>query len=375
MFPVEVTTFRIDGVYSDNRRPDTVTYADAGEADLSRRDFTVNAMAYSEKTGLVDLYGGEEDLFTHTIRCVGNPSERFDEDALRILRALRFAATLQFSIEQHTANCIHQKAALLHNISKERISKELTRLLCGKNAGGILTDFADVFTEIIPEIAPCIGFEQNSKYHIYDVWEHTTAAIKVSQPDKYVRLALLFHDIAKPVCYRQDENGSGHFSGHEKIGAQMAESILKELKFDNKTIETVCKLVRYHYITPVASKRAVKKLLAKVGYPLFEPLMQVVKADNLAKHTFCFERADIADEMLQIASETIKSGECFTLSMLEIDGSDLTAKGLRGRNVGRILDILLGEVIDEKTLNKHELLNERADEISRELQISNARYG
>jgi tRNA nucleotidyltransferase (CCA-adding enzyme) len=372
---VEVTTYRIDGTYSDNRRPDSVIFTPAVRDDLSRRDFTINAMAYNPQTGFIDLFGGEADIFSRNLTCVGNPRERFREDALRILRALRFASTLNFTIEQNTANAIHDLSYTLKNISKERIAKEFERLLCGSNVYNVLTQFSDTVTQIIPEFEPCIGFLQHSKYHIYDVWEHTVKALSISKPYKSVRLALLFHDIAKPECFKLDKANEGHFSGHSKIGALMTEKILRNLKFDNQTINTVSKLVRYHYITPVAERKFTKKLLSEIGFDLFVPLMEVIRADNLAKNSFCFERAEAAQGMLKIAEDVVRNNECHSVSMLEIDGTEIALTGASGRNIGRILEALLTEVIAEKIPNENAALNTRAREIYEVFCIGNAKYG
>jgi tRNA nucleotidyltransferase (CCA-adding enzyme) len=364
--PVEVTTYRIDGVYSDFRRPDDVTFTQKITEDISRRDFTVNAMAYSPKRGFIDTYGGAHDLFAQTIRCVGDAEKRFEEDPLRILRALRFASKLRFKIEPETSANIHRCKDLLQNVSAERIAKELEMLLQG-NPTEILMQYADVFSVFIPEIQPSIGFVQNSKYHVYDVWKHTATAVGSSKPDRLVRLALLFHDIAKPECYLPDINGAGHFAGHEKRSAEMAEDILRRLKFDNFTIETVSSLIKYHYIAPVSDKVSVKKLLSEIGFEQLSLLTEVIKGDNLAKHAMCFERVELSSKMRDTAEEIVAARECYTISMLETGGNEIAKIGAQGKEIGKILRMLLDEVIEGKIPNNGERLEKRAEEIFKAL--------
>jgi tRNA nucleotidyltransferase (CCA-adding enzyme) len=364
--PVEVTSYRIDGTYTDYRRPDEVTFTRRIEEDISRRDFTVNAMAYSPKRGFIDIFGGAHDLFSQTIRCVGDPEMRFSEDALRILRALRFASKLRFSIDPDTAANIHRCKDLLMNVSAERIGKELEQFLLGTPTE-LLIQFSDVFSVFIPEIQPLIGFEQHSKYHVYDVWKHTATAVGASKPDRLVRLALLFHDLAKPECFRPDSLGAGHFSGHEKAGAEIAEAIMRRLKFDNATIETVSVLVRCHYISPVTDRASVKKILSEIGFDRLVLLTEVIKGDNLAKHAMCFERVELSAKMREVAEDIVASRECYNLSMLETDGNEIAKTGASGKEIGKILRMLLDEVIDGELKNNYTSLQSRAGEIYKAL--------
>lgn len=358
--PVEVTTFRVDGKYSDRRRPDEVSFSASLEDDLARRDFTINAMAYNPKKGLVDLYGGQEDLFIRKISCVGDPCERFDEDALRIMRALRFASELDFSVESRTAEAIRHMKGLLEEISPERISRELTLLLCGAGPFRVLTEFSDVFAVIIPEIKPCIGFEQHNRYHIYDVWTHTAAAVERSEIQPDVRLALLLHDIAKPRCFKQDEEGSGHFYGHEKLSAEMAETILRRLRFPNETVSRVSELIKYHYVTPIDDEKVVKRLIATVGEENFFLLTEVMKGDNRAKQGSCLERVQTLEHMRSKAEHIIAEGQCLKLSDLAVKGGDMIELGYSGKEIGEVLDEMLSAVIDEKLPNEREALIEFA---------------
>ena len=354
---VEVTTFRMDSAYSDHRHPDEVTFSDNLLDDLSRRDFTVNAMAYNHRTGVIDKFGGQKDLFKRKIKCVGEPAVRFNEDALRILRALRFASQLDFEIDDLTATAVHDMYRLLGEVSKERIASELNGIVTGKAPCEVMKRFSDVLSFIIPEIRPCIGFEQHSRYHVYNVWDHTAAAVEHSAPETEVRLALLLHDIAKPVCCNFDDEGNGHFYGHEKIGAEMAEKILRSLKYPNDTIETVCKLIKFHYITPVDDNVVVKQLLSAVGSEDFFRLAEVIKGDSRAKQRICFERVQIVENMELRAKDILDKKECISISQLDINGADVAALGARGRQIGDILNKLLALVIEEKADNiKSELL-------------------
>jgi tRNA nucleotidyltransferase (CCA-adding enzyme) len=373
--PIECTTYRVDGVYSDGRHPDSVEFTSDITADLSRRDFTINAMAYNPKDGLIDVFGGERDLFSRVLRCVGDPDDRFNEDALRIMRALRFSSVLGFEPDPPTVAAIFRNRQLLKNISKERLSKELTMLVCGKNAGTVLERFPLVLAVFIPEIIPMIGFDQHSRYHIYDVWKHSAMAVAAAKPDKYVRLALLFHDIGKPSCFKQDAMGNGHFSGHEEVGAKMTDTILRNLKYDNVTIDNVRRLVRDHYLTPVADRTSVKKLLSEIGYQNWKMLAEVLRGDNLAKHSVCFERIPVIEMMKNLADDIIEKHECYTIGMLDIDGSRISALGATGADIRRILNTLLSEVIAGTLPNNNIDLTKRSKQIYNAIRLSSIFFG
>ncbi|MGN1305617.1 MAG: CCA tRNA nucleotidyltransferase [Oscillospiraceae bacterium] len=355
---VEVTTFRIDGEYLDHRRPESVEYANNLADDLSRRDFTINAMAYNAKIGIVDNYGGQKDLFRQVIRCVGNPCIRFDEDALRIIRALRFASELGFEIDLPTENAIHEMKNLLLNVAPERLAKEFELLIMGSSPANVLVSFADVFGTLFPEIMPCVGFDQHSRYHIYDVWKHTAVAIENSVADREVRLALFFHDIAKPKCCVFDEEGSGHFPGHESESAEMAEMIMRRMNFSSETIKCVTQLIKFHYVTPIDDEKVVKKLLSAVGPQYFFKLTEMMKSDSRAKQSICFERVQILEAMEAKAKLILHNKECISISQLDIKGTDIAALGVQGSRIGEILDELLMMHIDEKVRNeKAELIS------------------
>lgn len=353
---IEVTAYRIDGRYSDNRHPESVKFTGNIVDDLSRRDFTVNSMAYSHRTGIIDRFGGQRDLFNRCIRCVGDPDKRFNEDALRIIRALRFASCLDFTIEDKTAEAVRKNCGLLENISRERISSELKKLLCGTAPASQLIQFPEVFTNIIPEFKSCVGFDQHSVLQIYDVWEHTAHAVENSAKDKYVRLALFFHDIEKPSHIRLDDEGNGRFPGHEKASAETAEKIMQRLKFDNKTTDTVCTLIKYHYVIPVDDKIVVKKLLSRIGEKNFIRLLEVLKGDSRAKQSIFLEKLSAVDSMKILMYDIIRSGEAFREDMLAINGTDIEENGFSGKEIGTAKARLLELVMEGKLENTRETL-------------------
>ncbi len=363
---VEVTTFRCDGAYSDHRRPDSVTLTRSLEEDLSRRDLTVNAMAYSEKRGLVDLFGGLDDLRERRVRCVGDAVKRFDEDALRILRALRFAATLDFKIDDETREAVHASYELLSYVSVERIAAELKKLLCGegKAVSAILFEYSDVISYIIPELSPSIGLDQCNKWHIYDVYTHIAKVVEYCPPKTEVRLAALFHDVAKPKMMFMDEDGVGHFWGHPEESAVMAREIMLRLKLDRETIRRVCRLVEIHDIRPEAKKRALRRYLSKYSDVDFDDIMALRRADLLAQNPiFHPQQLEYLDESERLINEIVASGQCLTVAELEISGHDIVGLGAEGALVGRILDKLLSDVVEEKVENDRSCLLERAKQL------------
>ena len=361
----EVTTFRVEEGYSDNRHPDRVRYVRNIHDDLARRDFTVNAMAYNDIRGLVDEFGGRDDLEKKVISCVGIPDERFSEDALRILRALRFASTYEFSIHPETTEAVHRNRARLSNIAAERIREEFLKLLCGRGVYRILSDFSDIICEIIPELSPCIGFSQNSRYHIFDVYDHITHAVEnYHGNDIAIKLALLFHDIGKPHCYTEDEKG-GHFYSHAKIGLDIAKRALLRLRLDNKTRLATEELILYHDTPIMPTEKSVKKWLSRIGEESLRRLIEVKRADILAQNPETVgERLSEFDKILALIDEIISAGECFSLSDLAIDGNGIIALGIpRGREVGKTLALLLDEVISGKLENQKETLEERVKKL------------
>ncbi len=356
--PLEITTFRIDGDYLDNRRPETVEFTRDIENDLSRRDFTVNAMAYNEKDGIVDLFGGCDDIRKKLIRAVGNPDKRFQEDALRIMRALRFSSTLSFDIEKETAESIKKNKHLLKNIAAERIRVELEKLLLGEDAERILRDFSDVIFEIIPELSKTVGIEQNCPYHIYDVWNHIVKSVASSEKDKAIRLAMLLHDIEKPQAKTTDENGRDHFKGHAPLSAETAERILKRLRFDKKTILSVTNLILHHDDRLYDNPQNIKKYASKYGFDFLYLLDKVSRADILAQTPEMIDRISLCDNYIKELEKLEKENLCLKISDLAINGNDLKKLGFSGKEIGEKLEFLLNKVIKNEAENKKENLIE-----------------
>ncbi len=353
----EITTFRIDENYLDNRRPEKVLFTRSLEEDLSRRDFTVNAMAYSEKTGVVDIFGGISDLEHGIIRTVGDADARFSEDALRIMRALRFSSVLGFEIEKETADSIFRNRALLKNISVERIYSEFTKLLCGKDAKKVIFEHSDTIFEIVPELYVLKGFDQHHFRHYLDAFEHTLAVLENVPPEKCLRFAALFHDIAKPLCQSFDESGTAHYYGHAQKSAEIAEAVLRRLKADSETVKTVCELIKRHEDRFEPNPKAVKRLLGKIGPELFEKLLLLMEADEMGKRAEFRLSKDVFEEFRSLAAEIIEKNECFSLKNLAVNGADLISAGFEpGKQMGEILETLLEKVIEGEIPNEKEAL-------------------
>ena len=359
--PIEITTYRIEGKYKDNRHPETVEFTTKLENDLSRRDFTMNALVYNENEGIIDLFGGQKDIASKTIRAIGVAENRFKEDALRILRAMRFSSQLGFEIEEETKKAMVKCAPLLHNISAERISQELNKLLIGKNVKNVILDCYEILGELLPEIKKMHGFDQCNKYHIYNVLEHTAISVESIDPVAHLRLAMLLHDTGKVYTFTRDENGTGHFYGHNKVSSEIAMDFLNRYKYDNFTKERVVQLVKIHD-TPIEMDRIfIKKRLNRLGKDAFFDLLKVKRADNLAQNPKYFW-LDKLNEMENIAREIVEENE-FTLSSLKIDGNDLITLGIKGKKIGEVLNLLLNEVIEEKIPNERKALLKRATKL------------
>lgn len=369
--PFEITTYRIESTYSDNRHPDEVTFTRNLSEDLSRRDFTVNSIAYNEKDGFIDLFEGRKDIENKIIRCVGSPEKRFKEDSLRILRGLRFASTLGFTVEEETKKAMLECRHLIKNISAERIFTELSKMLCGKNIKSILTEFAPVLGEIIPEINKMNGFCQHNFHHIYDVLTHTAVVVENTPPLLHLRLSALFHDSAKPFCFSLDENGVGHFYSHASKSAEIAEKRLCELRCDNKTKEAVIRLIKLHDTPIEESERIIKRRLASMGRELFADLIALKRADTAGLAPEFSERNYHFDRLEALADEILQKEECFSLKHLAVNGRDMIELGLKGREIGEILDILLEAVIDGQTENERVILIEYAEKIKSKTIDSN----
>lgn len=353
--PVEVTTFRIDGDYSDNRRPDSVTFTRSLPEDLRRRDFTINAMAW-ENGGPVDLFGGMCDLAKKTIRCVGEPSARFAEDGLRILRALRFASVLDFQIEPETAKAVHRQRKLLQNIAAERVNVELSKLLCGPGAGRVLAEFSDVIFTIIPELAAQDGCTQHSPYHCYDVWGHTVKSVVAAPSRLPYRLTMLLHDIGKPLCRTTEENGTDHFYRHAEIGAPIAKKILDRLRFSSEIYRTVVWGVQRHMLFLEPDERILGRRLRQFGPKLCFFLLELQRADTKAQSAAVQGRLAVLDHSKEILHRLLEQQTCFSRKQMAVKGGDLVALGLSGPKVGKALELLLDAVMDGRCKNEKSAL-------------------
>ncbi|MGN0532120.1 MAG: CCA tRNA nucleotidyltransferase [Eubacterium sp.] len=354
--PYEITTFRTDGDYADNRHPDNVSFVTIIEDDLSRRDFTINAMAYNDNVGVVDIFGGREDLESHLIRCVGDADTRFKEDALRIMRALRFASVLGFDIESDTAAVILDNKELLQNIAAERVFVELKKLLVGQNVEAVLTDYRDVFGVIIPELKPTFDFQQYSKWHLYDIYTHTVKSVAYAPAVDYIRLALLLHDIGKPYTLKIDEKGD-HFKGHPAKSKELAHNVLKRLKVSNDIYKKVITLVEIHDKHIHLNPQSIKYWLSRLGEELIYDFVDVKIAD-MSSHNLALAQHEM-DELCAIRDmigDVIASGEPYTLAGLNIHGNHLIDLGYKGKDIAEELQRLLDIVIKAPSKNTRDIL-------------------
>lgn len=354
--PVEITSFRTEEGYSDGRHPDTVRFGVSLREDLARRDFTIGAMALDiEEDRVVDFFGGVEDLAAGILRAVGEPEQRFSEDALRILRALRFAAVLGFAIEPETAAAMERCAPMLLKISPERIRTELEKLLCGEMAAAVLRQYAGIVATVLPETQPMFGFRQQNPHHNRDVWEHTLAVVAAVPAEPLLRWAALFHDIAKPRCFTVDERGVGHFHGHPAVSAAMVREILRRLRCENRLIEEVAALVEIHDIRFPAEKKLAVRWAGRWGEERFCAFLELRRADTLAQADPSGAEA-YRETMLRFLAEAKAEAACFTVRELKIDGNDLVARGWHGRAVGEALEALLNAVQGGLLPNEREAL-------------------
>ncbi len=364
----EVTTYRIDGEYEDGRHPKEVSFTGSLEEDLKRRDFTINALAYNETAGLIDIFEGQKDLKDGIIRCVGNAEERFTEDALRMLRAIRFSAQLGYRIEENTLAAIHKLAGNLEKISAERIQTELLKLIVSPHPDYLRTAYECGVTKVFfPEFDLAMETPQNHPHHCYNVGEHILHSLLEIPADKVLRLTMLLHDIAKPQCLTVDEKGITHFHGHEEMGAEMSRVILRRLRMDNDTTDKVCRLVRFHDYGNgvVPDRRIVRRAVNKIGEDLFADFLLVKKADLLAQSMYLRE-----EKLSNLAAweacyrEIREAEECVSLRTLAVNGKDLIAAGLQpGRELGDILKQLLDEVLENPEKNEKDYLISRAKEL------------
>ena len=363
----EVTTYRIDGEYEDARHPKEVIFTGNLVEDLKRRDFTINAMAYNERAGLVDEFEGIKDLENKVIRCVGNPKERFSEDALRMLRAVRFAAQLGFTIDEATKAAIKELAPTLAKVSKERIAVELIKILESAHPEELRTAYELGLTKVfMPEFDVAMETEQHNQHHKYTVGEHSIVAMQHVSPEKNIRLIMLLHDLAKPVVLTKDDNGVAHFVGHTQAGADMSRAILKRLKFDNATIDFVYRMVKHHDDRPPMDNMAlVRRRISEIGIENMPMMIEIKRADILAQSEYNFEsKMGYVDDLEKAYKEVIEKNYCVSKKDLSVNGRDLIAMGMKpGENMGVVLDLLFDLVINNPELNEREKLLEQANKL------------
>lgn len=359
---IEITTYRCDGTYSDNRRPDSVSFSKSFSDDVLRRDFTMNGIGISIDGEIRDEVGGQADIERRIIRAIGKPQERFTEDALRILRAVRFSSVLGFEIEENTENALREKKELLKNISAERKREELLKLINGKNAEKVLLEFRDILAVCIPEIQCEFDFNQHNRHHIYDVFAHSVKALANAQNDPNIRMALLLHDIGKPQTAKFDEKGEMHFKCHAQVSFEIADKILSYLRFSNADKEEILTLIKYHDIPFMSedmknpSPKRIKRIVSKFGKATALKLLEIRRCDNAAQNPEYFLGEAFYSECKKLISDIADSGECLTLKDLAINGNDLLDLGFSGKSIGDMLNILLGKVLEESLSNDRETL-------------------
>lgn len=355
----EVTTYRIDGVYEDSRHPREVSFTGDLQEDLKRRDFTINAMAYNDRTGLVDCFGGLRDLEEKVIRCVGDPGERFGEDALRMMRAVRFSAQLGFTVERATREAVRERASALCHVSAERIQTELVKLLCSPHPDYLRIAWElGITVQILPEFDQAMAMPQNHPHHCYSVGEHILHSMAAIEPDRVLRLTMLFHDLGKPLCHTVDEEGLDHFKGHSAIGREMADRVMTRLKFDNATREQVMKLVASHDNVVMETPAGVRRAASKIGPDSFPLLLAVKRADAAAQSSYLQEeKRKKLDHLEALYREVEATSQCLTLKDLAVNGQDLIAAGIKpGPGMGEILKDLLELVLENPQCNTKEYL-------------------
>ena len=354
----EITTFRVDGTYSDNRHPDSVSFTSSLEEDLARRDFTMNAIAYSETGGFFDPYHGGEDLMLGLIRCVGEPERRFREDGLRIMRAVRFASTYRFAVEPETEDALFQLAPLLNHVSFERLRDELCKLLMGDGVEDALLRYREIIVRILPEIEPMFDCPQNNPWHCYDVYRHTAVSVASARRDRILRLAMFFHDVGKPACRTTNEEGIDHFYGHPVVSGDIAEQAMRRLRFDNETREAVVQLIQFHDADLALHVRSVRRMLSKLGPMQFSRLLDVQSADASAqseeKRT---EKLEKIRRLRCLGARILTEKAPLSLKNLAVNGDDLITLGMMpGPEMGKLLQKLMELVLDEPEKNERETL-------------------
>ena len=352
--PVETTAFRRESGYSDHRRPDSVEFTQSLTEDLARRDFTINAIAW-EPEGLTDPFGGQEDLKRRLVRCVGDPDRRFEEDALRVIRGLRLAAQLNFSLEPETAAAIRRHGPQLSLVAWERIGAEFVRLLCSPGAEQILLDYPEIVVQIIPELKPALGFNQRSLHHIYDVYTHCVKAAAAVPPVPVLRLAALLHDVGKPSVFTLGEDGQGHFYNHVEPGVAMADSAMLRLRLDNATRQQVLTLIQRHHLPVEPTRKWAGRWLSRLGEETFFQLLELKRADGQACAPHPGEE-DILNRAEELARQLLAEAPCLSLRDLAVNGRDAMAAGLQGPEIGKALNALLAQVAEGSLPNDREIL-------------------
>lgn len=354
--PLEITTFRRESGYSDGRRPDQVDFDVSLQEDLARRDFTINAMGFHPREGIIDCFGGQNDLQAGILRCVGEPERRFSEDALRLLRALRFAATQGLQIEAETEAALFRNKARLQGIAAERVRVELQKLLCGWDAARVLLRYWEVIGEVLPDLLALQGFEQHSRYHCYDVWQHSVVALANSPAEPILRWAALLHDLGKADCFSLDEAGEGHFFGHATQGADRADALLEGLRFDRVSREQIVSLVRLHDAPMAAQTKQIRRQLSRWGEDFFWQLLALKRADCRAQSPAVQGRLAELDAVEILAKELLQAEGRLGLRELAVNGRDLLAVGYEGPAIGQSLQILLDAVLEETVVNERSAL-------------------
>ena len=348
--PLEITTFRADGGYSDGRHPDAVRFVGSVEDDLARRDFTVGAIAWHPVRGLCDPYGGLDDLQDGILRAVGDPDARFTEDGLRILRAVRFASQLGFAVEPQTAAAMRRQLGRLDCVAAERVREELTRTLCGRFVQRALLSYRDVLAAVLPELVPMFDCAQQNPHHLYDVWEHSVRAVGQMPAVPALRWAMLLHDCGKPACKTIDEKGVGHFYGHPKVSREIAEQIVQRLRFSGAESARILLLVEQHDRPLGENDKLVRRRLSQIGEARFRDLLAIKKGDAVGQGTHPEDVAWLYG-MEQCLDRVLAADACFSLRQLAVNGNDMLALGLSGPAVGAMLHDLLRAVIDEQADN------------------------
>ena len=364
--PIEITTMRRDGAYRDNRHPEAVAFTKDIEEDLARRDFTVNAIALTEDGTIVDPFGGRQDIEKHLLRCVGDAQTRFTEDALRILRLLRFAAVLGFTVDADTAAAARACRDRMHSVAHERVYAEVNKLICGEYAGRVLLAYPDILAAVLPEITPCVGFDQKNHHHCFNVWEHTCRAVDAVPPKAVLRWTMLFHDLGKPACFTIGEDGEGHYYGHTAISAQLAEGIMERLRFEKALREQVrAQLACFDDLFP-PERTAIHKEMVKHGRETVQNLLLTKRADNAAKAPDGLARAQAPWLAAQaVYDELLAEGAPCVPHELAVSGRDMLALGFSGKAIGAVLSKLLQEVAAGKLTNTYDDLIQRSQRLYR----------